>query len=167
MQEEKVPEIVEAPKAPESTPKPEAPKAETPKPSIKAEADLTGVPDVMIPTARYWLQRTGHAALTANDKEALRELSKTQYPTYVNKQIDVAVERFNRLNRDLKTLHLGYIVKCLSGKNTYDPDRKPTGRHKKAAKMAAKAQGVQEVVSSASVEDKAEHCCSDEGACTL
>ena len=113
------------------------------RPSVKA--DLTGVPDIMLPTARarYWLQRTGHTALTDKDVSDLVELSNTQYPTYVNKEIDVAVERFTRLGRDLRTLHMGYIVKCMAGKRTYSPDAKPPTRNKRRGKKAAQVQGAQ------------------------
>ena len=143
----------EAPKALESAEKPKTQTEE--KPSIKAEADLTGIPDIMIPTARYWLQRTGHKELSDSDRTALRELSQTQYPTYVNKQIDKAVERWLRLRRSMSELHLGYIVKCMEGHRTYNPDQKPPTRHKRTAQKAVKSQSVQDIVPSTDVEQEA------------
>ena len=141
----------EAPKAPEGVQKSPAEK----RPSIKAEVDLTGVPDIMLPTARYWLHRTGHTSLTDGDKKVLKDLANTQYPTYVNKAIDKAVERFLRLGNPLSTLHLGYIAKCLSGHQTYNPDQKPAKGNKRGTRKAAKVQSVQEVVPNARVEQEA------------
>ena len=76
-------------------------------------------PEVMQPTARYLLQRTGRKNLAWSEISALRELAASQYPTRVNKEIDKAVERFTRQGRDLKTLRFEYIASALAHQPTY------------------------------------------------
>ena len=96
-------------------------------------------PEIMQPTARYLLQRTGRKNLAWNEISALRELAASQYPTRVNKEIDKAVERFTRQGRDLKTLRFEYIASALAHQPTY----------KKKSKSKVEAPKPQEVATCA------------------
>ena len=75
-------------------------------------------PDIMRPTARYLLQRTGRENLTWDEISALRELSNSQFPTRVQKEIDIACERFQRVGRSMKFLNFGYIAAALRNQPT-------------------------------------------------
>lgn len=83
-------------------------------------------PEIMQPTAEYLLHKTGRKALTWEEISALRDLSVTQYPTRVQKEIKTAVKRFLRLGRSLSTLTFGYIAGSLS----HQPTRTRKRKHK-------------------------------------
>lgn len=70
-------------------------------------------PEIMRSTAEYLLLKTGRKTLTENEISALRELSATQYPSRVQKEIDRACERFRRNGNDLGTLTFCYIAGAL------------------------------------------------------
>ncbi len=82
----------------------------------------------MRPTARYLLSRTGRTGLTGKEIDALRELSKNHYPARVQKEIDIACERFMRRGNSLETLTFEYIAGALkyqkSRKRSAAPKRK-------------------------------------------
>lgn len=77
-------------------------------------------PDIMRPTARYLLYKTGRKALTEAEISALHDLSKTQYPARIQKEIDRACERFQRRGNNLETLTFCYIAGALCHQPTYD-----------------------------------------------
>ena len=81
-------------------------------------------PEIMKSTAELFLHKTGRKALTWEEISALRELSVTQYPTRVQKEIDTAVKRFMKLGRSLSTLTFGYIAGSLSNQPTRTRRRK-------------------------------------------
>lgn len=54
----------------------------------------------------------------------------------------------------MSELHLGYIVKCMEGHRTYNPDQKPPTRHKRAVKQAVKSQD-HRIVPNSNVEQEA------------
>ena len=70
-------------------------------------------PNIMRPTAEFFLLKTGRKGLTWEEISALRELAATQYPARVQKEIDTAVKRFLKHGQSLGTLTLGYIVGSL------------------------------------------------------
>lgn len=115
---------------PESEPKNAENAWENPQPSsIKPEDSCTpdDAPDIMRPTARYFLSCTGKTTLSEDDISALQELSVRHYPTRVQKEIDKVCERFRRKGDSLETLTLCYIASALRYQKTWG--RK--GRRKK------------------------------------
>ena len=76
------------------------------------------IPDIMRPTAEYFLLKTGRKSLTEADISSLRELSAHQYPSRVQKEIDRACERFRRKGNSLETLTLSYIAGSLRNQPT-------------------------------------------------
>ena len=92
-------------------------------PDLSSDLDgtlpLTAVPSAMRQAAKYLLLSTGRKGLLEEELPALRALDARAFPAVVQTQIDVAVERFPRLGRDLRTLTFVYILECLR-------DRKPT-----------------------------------------
>ena len=81
-------------------------------------------PDIMRPTARYFLQQTGRQGLTWDEISALRELSASQYPSRVQKEIDTAVKRFLKRGQSLSELTFGYIAGSLAHQPTRGKKRK-------------------------------------------
>ncbi len=70
-------------------------------------------PEVMRPTAEYLLLKTGRKALTEPELSALRTLAAGHYPARVQKEIDIACDRFKRNGRDLAELNFCYIANAL------------------------------------------------------
>lgn len=70
-------------------------------------------PEIMRSTAEYLLLKTGRKTLTEKEISALRELSASQYPSRVQKEIDRACKRFQRNGNDLGTLTFCYIAGSL------------------------------------------------------
>ena len=120
----------------------EAQPTEDPNPSTKAERvyDLSGIPDIMLPTAQYWLMKTGRALLTDDEKALLSEMANTQYPTRVQKEIDTAIERFLATNRKPTQMSFNYIAKCLDHQPSYSAEKKGTKRNKKGRKKVVEAE---------------------------
>ena len=75
-------------------------------------------PSIMQPTARYLLQRTGREYLAWEEILALRELSASQMPARVQKEIDTACERFQRHGKPLSSLRFEYIASALRNQPT-------------------------------------------------
>lgn len=108
--------------------KPSVPK-ETNKPTDKGKRSGRGspkdiysvdyAPDVMRPTAEYFLFKTGRKGLRWEEVSVLRKLSATQYPTRVNKEIERACERFRKRNQSLLCLTLMYIEAALKNQPTW------------------------------------------------
>ena len=90
-------------------------------------------PDIMKPTAEYLLLKTGRKTLTESEISALRTLSASHYPARVQKEIDIACERFKRRNKPLSTLTFNYIAGALA----HQQSRKPAG---KSGRSRAKSQ---------------------------
>ena len=93
------------------------------KPVDKA-VNLSEVPEVMRATARYLLLKTKRESLKESELSSLRELSASQYPARVQKEIDKACERFARKKQDLQTLSFNYIAGALRNQ----PSRKLAGK---------------------------------------
>ena len=94
-------------------PLPVQPEPEQPSPEIPED-----IPDIMRPTAEYFLLKTGRKTLTEAEISSLRELSAHQYPSRVQKEIDRACERFRRKGNSLDTLTLSYIAASLRNQPT-------------------------------------------------
>ena len=75
-------------------------------------------PNIMQPTARYLLQRTERKFLAWEEILALRELSASQMPSRVQKEIDTACERFLRQGKPLASLRFEYIASALRNQPT-------------------------------------------------
>ena len=86
--------------------------------------NLDEVPEVMRATAEYLLFKIARESLKESELSSLRELSASQYPARVQKEIDKACERFKRKNQDLRTLSFNYIAGSLRNQ----PSRKLAGR---------------------------------------
>ena len=115
---------------------------ETPEPSTTEDYDLTGVPDIMKPTARYWLMRTGKTALKANEVEALHELANTHKPTRIQKEIDTAVARWLRQGKLPTRQNFMYIAASLSKQRSHPAQKKRTRRDEKASQNAPQRESV-------------------------
>ena len=95
--------------------------AQEPGNGFETKYPVSEVPEVMRPTAEYLLLKTGRKdmSLTESELSALRALNAKHYPAVVQRQIDIAVERFTRTGRDLRSLNFVYISEMLQ-------NRKPT-----------------------------------------
>ena len=119
--------------------------------SIKADM-LEAVPEIMRTTVRYLLMQSGRKALSEYELELVKELGKAHTPTRIQKEIDVAVERFNRMHRSLKCLSFSYIAACLESQTSLKPKKdktpakKSTHSHKETAKPTPQSEEVQEAV---------------------
>lgn len=90
-------------------------------------------PDIMRPTAEYFLFKTGRKGLRWEEVSVLRKLSATQYPTRVNKEIERACERFRKRNQSLLCLTLMYIEAALKNQPTWGNKAKQKARQKAEA----------------------------------
>ena len=79
---------------------------------------IGAAPEIMKPTMRYLLQRTGRHFVSWEEILALRELSASQMPARVQKEIDTACERFERQGKPLKSLRFEYIASALRNQPT-------------------------------------------------
>jgi hypothetical protein len=76
------------------------------------------------------LLKTGRKGLLEEEISALRVLNASQYPAVVQKEIDVAVKRFERLWRDPTELTFVYIADSLRHRHSRPPTRaRPTPGH--------------------------------------
>lgn len=98
---------------PESN-QPDTVKAEKPEQSQSYSPDSREIPEAMRATARYLLMRAGRQYLSANEVQNLRYLALLHTPARVQKEIDVAVNRFNKHGRNLTCLGFDYIAACLA-----------------------------------------------------
>ena len=81
-------------------------------------------PEIMKATAELFLHKTGRQGLTWDEISALRELSASQFPSRVQKEIDTAVKRFLKRGQPLTELTFGYIAGSLSHQPTRGKRRK-------------------------------------------
>ncbi|MBQ2616343.1 MAG: helix-turn-helix domain-containing protein [Synergistaceae bacterium] len=94
---------------------------------------LKDAPDIMRQTAELLLLKTGRKFLAWEEILALRELSASQMPARVQKEIDRACERFARQGKPLGSLRFEYIASALQSqptrgkkaKNKYQPEGNP------------------------------------------
>ncbi|MBQ4402693.1 MAG: helix-turn-helix domain-containing protein [Synergistaceae bacterium] len=92
---------------------------------LKGETPLDSVPEVMRPTARYLMQRTGRKGLSKFEVDALKALAKVHTPARVQKEIDRIVDRFRAAGRSLRRLTVNYLQTCLGNQQSYTPKKKP------------------------------------------
>lgn len=78
-------------------------------------------PAILIPTARYLLQRTGRNGLTEKELEALKKFKNKHTPARIQKEIDIAFDRFLRLKRDITGLNFEYIFESLKHQKSFSP----------------------------------------------
>lgn len=81
-------------------------------------------PEIMKPTAELFLYKTGRKKLTWEEISALRELSASQVPARVQKEIYTAVKRFIKRGQSLSELTFGYISGSLAHQPTRSRKRK-------------------------------------------
>jgi hypothetical protein len=117
------------------------PELEADEPAASPEPVLypaSEAPQAMTQTAEYLLLKTGREGLTEAEISALRELNASQYPAAVQKEIDVAVERFKRLGRDPATLAFDYIADSMRHRHTRPLSRaQPASGNPKGKRRAA------------------------------
>lgn len=87
-------------------------------------------PEAMRPTAEYLLLKTGREGLTWEEISALRTLNASHYPSRVQKEIDIATERFKRLKKPLHSLTFCYIAGALQHQHTRSPIKKNPAKNK-------------------------------------
>lgn len=87
--------------------------------AVENAPGIDSVPDIMRPTARYLLQRTGRKSLRQNEIEPLRILSRDHMPSRVQKEIDTACERFLRKGKELIGISFNYILGALKNQKTF------------------------------------------------
>lgn len=75
-------------------------------------------PEIMKATAELLLLKTGRKFLAWEEVLALRELSASQMPARVQKEIDTACERFMRQGKSLSSLRFEYIASALRNQPT-------------------------------------------------
>ena len=75
-------------------------------------------PEIMKATAELLLLKTGRKYLAWEEILALRELSASQMPARVQKEIDTACERFQRQGKPLTSLRFEYIASALRNQPT-------------------------------------------------
>ena len=75
-------------------------------------------PEIMKATAELLLLKTGRKYLAWEEILALRELSASQMPARVQKEIDKACERFKRQGKPLSSLRFEYIASALRNQPT-------------------------------------------------
>jgi hypothetical protein len=75
--------------------------------------DIQEAPVAMRNVAHYLLMATGRQGLFEEEISVLRTLNASHYPSVVLKEIDVALERFERMERDPKTLTFQYIADAM------------------------------------------------------
>lgn len=94
--------------------------------SLTEVTDADKIPNDMRDTTRYFLYRTGRNPRTVNAKEieAMKEVFKNHYPARIQKEIDIACNRFIKFKRNLKTLFFGYIAKALEAQQSLVPFEK-------------------------------------------
>ena len=74
---------------------------------------LSEAPNAFRQAAEYFCLKTGRKGLSEDDIAALRTLNSAHTPARVMREIDTAVERFQRKQRSLLLLDFEYIAKAL------------------------------------------------------
>ena len=103
-------------------------KPETPKTSKQSEPDLSGVPEIMRPVAKYLLDETGRTELHPGEYEVIREIEKRHMPIRVMKEIDKRVAQYKRKGKNLHMLNFYCLAKPLLQQVSRKPkSAQPTG----------------------------------------
>jgi len=113
---------------------------------VRAIASRRCIPEPMRATVEFFIYKTSNTEISEADVLALRELSARHTPARVQKEISTAVERFERLNRDVCTLTFDYIWQALKNqpstlKAAFRPKNSPP---KKAAELSKEEQAYQD-----------------------
>jgi len=101
----------------------QSPSDDEPSEAVEVLLPASEAPDAMRQTAEYLLLKTGRAGLTEEEISALRTLNSRQYPARVQKEIDIALERFQRLGRSPGDLTFCYIAESLSRQTSQNGGR--------------------------------------------
>ena len=122
---EKSPETVST-----TTTRKETPKGKPTQSSNQGQKpDLSNVPEILRPVAKYLLYETGRKQLTQNECRILRDvLDKQHTPIRIMKEIDKCVVRFKSFGRHLKNLNFSYIGTCLSNQVSRIDNKKTTNK---------------------------------------
>ena len=149
---------------------PDHPETKTPKPLIRAEstyhserieADFStlavpeGIPDIMKPTAEYFMFKFGRRSMTSNEAFLLCKLAEIHTPTRINREIDRAAEILSTKPHPLKANSFAYIYRILEHQNSLEATRsgkKSSKRRKNIAQSSSDTLQVQpEVILAAAV----------------
>ena len=91
---------------------------------------VSEAPPAMKSVAEAMLFKTGRTGLMESEIAVLRNLNARDYPAVIHAEIDIAVERFKKLGRDLRSLNFGYIAEMRQHRK---PTRPPTGAKPQSA----------------------------------
>ena len=79
------------------------------------------IPDILIPTVRYLFARTNRKKdLSSHEIESLLKLFDKHNPTRIQKEIDTAVERFQRKGKELTMITFNYIWASLKKQQSFE-----------------------------------------------
>ena len=87
-----------------------------------AKYDLSGVPDILHPTAILYLSQTGRTELTEKDRGILCELLEKHTPTRINREILDKLKLFKELGRTPRQMTLSYIYVILKDQRSIVDD---------------------------------------------
>jgi hypothetical protein len=87
--------------------------SESAKTALFRNADISEVPSAMRQTVKYFLHETGRQNITEPELVSIRELDRIHFPSRINREIDIAVERFRRTGRDVSSLTFDYLYESL------------------------------------------------------
>lgn len=91
------------------------------------EPDLSSVPEILQPVAKYLLKETGRSQLYDTELPILSGVLYHQHtPTRIIKEIDKFIEYFNNIDRPLHNLTFNYIGTCLSNQVSLIGKKKTT-----------------------------------------
>ena len=84
---------------------------------------LENIPEILKPTARYLMFCTGRTNISPHEAEILKELEKIHTPTRINREIDRAVKRFKKRNKNLLQLTFNYIGAALKNQKSFTREK--------------------------------------------
>jgi hypothetical protein len=106
-------------------------------PPARSGYDLVGLgdaPSAMRETLEYFLLKTGRTGIGHEELAALRALEGIHTPARVNKEIALAVDRFEKKGRHLSRLTLRYIYMSLRHQNSLKNVRRQSQPQMRAKK---------------------------------
>lgn len=122
-------------------------KREKPKtPNQGGNYDLSRVPDVLRPTARYLLMRTGRNAFEPDEYRIMRELLQHHYPNRILREIDKAIEHHKSVGKNLKCINFYYLGSALGYQHSLKPKTDRADRNEYAQKAAHETKAIQETM---------------------
>lgn len=80
--------------------------------------DLSGLPEILHPTAIFYLSQTGRTELTEKDKQILCELLEKHFPARIQGEILHRLELFATLGRTPRQMTLSYIYAILKNQRS-------------------------------------------------